>query len=149
MSPNTVMSPYPNSLSQISLFVLLDLLGAADPQIPSFYSTTHWVYRRIANLESRMRKLGVLETKPLSVFFPEAGQMAAESSKTYVIDDHVPFMDRGVPALHLIPSSLPSVWHTTDDDGNHLSMPTVRDWAKIMTAFALEWLDMMEVWPTE
>jgi hypothetical protein len=34
-----------------------------------------------------------------------------------------------------------------DDDGDHLDMPTVRDWAKIITAFAFEWLDMMEVAP--
>jgi hypothetical protein len=38
------------------------------------------------------------------------------------------------------------VWHHMEDDGDHLDMPTVRDWSKIVTAFALEWLDMMEVW---
>lgn len=98
-----------------------------------------------------MRRLGLLETKPQSPFLPETGQMAMQSTsgKTVVTDDHGPFMDRGVPVLHIIPSSLTSVWHTIDDDGKHLAMPTVRDWAKIMTAFALEWLDMMEVWPAE
>jgi glutaminyl-peptide cyclotransferase len=143
------MSPYPDSLSQISLFVLLDLLGSANPQIPSYFPTTHWVHKRIADIESRMRKLGLLESKPLFPFLSESGKTATQAGRTLVTDDHVPFMDRGVPVLHLLPSSLTPVWHTIDDDGNHLEMPTVRDWAKIMAAFALEWLDMMEVWPTE
>lgn len=56
-------------------------------------------------------------------------------------------MERGVPCLHLLPSPLPLNRHTLDDDGANLDTPTVRDWAKIMTGFALEWLDMMEVWP--
>jgi hypothetical protein len=32
------------------------------------------------------------------------------------------------------------------DDGKHLDAQTVKDWAKIVAGFALEWLDMMEVW---
>lgn len=64
-------------------------------------------------------------------------------------DDHVPFMAAGAPVLHLIPSPFPRVWHTLSDDGPHLDMKSVRDWARIMTAFALEWLDMMEVEPPE
>ena len=64
-------------------------------------------------------------------------------------DDHLPFIARGVPILHLIPTPFQPVWHTMDDDGPHLDMPTVRDWAKIVTAFTMEWLDMMEVAPEE
>jgi glutaminyl-peptide cyclotransferase len=63
-----------------------------------------------------------------------------------ISDDHLPFMGGGVEILHVIPSPFPGVWHTMEDDGDHLDMETVRDWSKIMTAFTLEWLDMMEVW---
>lgn len=35
------------------------------------------------------------------------------------------------------------------DDGPHLDLATVKDWARITLAFALEWLDMMEVEPAE
>jgi hypothetical protein len=55
-------------------------------------------------------------------------------------------MRKGVEVLHVIPSPFPDVWHTTADDGEHLHRQTVRDWSKIVSAFALEWLDMMEVW---
>jgi glutaminyl-peptide cyclotransferase len=63
-----------------------------------------------------------------------------------ISDDHLPFMGKGVEVLHVIPSPFPDVWHTMEDDGAHLDMATVRDWGVIVSAFVLEWLDMMEVW---
>ncbi|KAF2191016.1 hypothetical protein K469DRAFT_732530 [Zopfia rhizophila CBS 207.26] len=142
-APNPPMSKYPNPLSQISVFVLLDLLGSANPKVPSYFLTTHWAYKSMASIEERMRNLSLLETKPPSSFLPQTGEVVTQS---FVSDDYLPFMARGVPVLHVIPSPFPDVWHTMDDDGAHLDLPTVRDWAKIVTAFALEWLDMMEVW---
>jgi glutaminyl-peptide cyclotransferase len=144
---NPLTAAYINPLDQISIFVLLDLLGSADPRIPSYFLTTHWAYQAMAKIESRMRKLSLLETKPSNPFLPEAADKAPMSFRSFVGDDHVPFMARGVDVLHIIPSPFPAVWHTMDDDGKHLDMPTVRDWSKIVTAFTLEWLDMMEVWP--
>lgn len=141
------MSFYRNPLDQISMFVLLDLLGAANPNVPSYIQTTHWAYRNMATIEDRMRKLGLLESAPARPFLPDADKKVFRPPS--IGDDHVPFMARGVPILHLITSPFPDQWHTMDDDGAHLDMPTVRDWAKIVTAFALEWLDMMEVEPKE
>lgn len=147
--PTMAMADFPNRLNQISLFVLLDLLGAADPQIPSYFLPTHWAYQAMATVEQRMRDLGLLESQPAQPFLPDSEKAASRFTRSWVGDDHVPFMERGVPVLHLIPSPFPRVWHTMQDDGKHLDMPTVRDWAKIMTAFTLEWLDMMEVWPQD
>ncbi|KAJ6782184.1 hypothetical protein PWT90_03616 [Aphanocladium album] len=139
------MSTYRTSLSSISLFVLLDLLGAENPSIPSYFMTTHWAYRKMAVLEKRMRDLGLLEAKARRPFLPDADKDAARFRGGFggtVQDDHVPFMQRGVEILHMIPSPFPHVWHTMDDDGEHLHLPTTRDWAKIVTAFAAEWLDL-------
>ncbi|KAK8019956.1 peptidase family M28-domain-containing protein [Apiospora arundinis] len=144
---NPALSDYRDPLNQISIFVLLDLLGSANPRIPSYFLPTHWAYKNMASVEDRMRKLGLLETKPQKPFLYEAEKVPDQFSKSFVGDDHEPFMKRGVPILHLIPSSFPPVWHTMDDDGEHLDMPTVRDWCKIVTAFTLEWLDMMEIVP--
>lgn len=142
-------SQYPNPLDQISLFVLLDLLGSANPKIPSYFLTTHWAYKNMANIEDRMRKMGLLESSPASPFLPEGERSGPNMLGGLVSDDHLPFMARGVPVLHMIPSPFPAVWHTMSDDGAHLDLPTVRDWARIVTAFAFEWLDMMEVWPED
>lgn len=144
---NPALSTYANPLNQISLFVLLDLLGSAKPRIPSYFLPTHWAYRNMAKVEERMRKLGLLETKSDSPFLFDASKAAPQFGTNFVQDDHVPFMARGVATLHLIPTPFPDVWHTKDDDGEHLDMPTVRDWARIVTAFTLEWLDMMEIVP--
>ncbi|KAK4144749.1 uncharacterized protein C8A04DRAFT_27472 [Dichotomopilus funicola] len=134
-------SSFSTPLEAISLFVLLDLLGAPDPNIPSYFPKTHWAYQHLAKAESRLRKLGVLETQPKRPFLAET-EKDAMRFRGFVEDDHVPFMRRGVDILHLIPSPFPSVWHTMDDDGAHLDVPTIRDWAKIMTAFVAEWMDL-------
>lgn len=143
------MSFYKNPLDQISVFVLLDLLGAANPSIPSYFTPTHWAYQNLASIENRMRKLRLLESKPNAPFLPDGELNSKELRGGFVGDDHEPFMAKGVPILHLIPTPFPSVWHTMNDDGDHLDMPTVRDWTKIVTAFAMEWLDMMELKPAD
>ncbi|GAW14276.1 hypothetical protein ANO14919_036770 [Xylariales sp. No.14919] len=140
---------YKNPLDQISMFVLLDLLGSANPTVPSPFLPTHWAYRAMAKIEQRMRQLNLLESSPKGPFLPDAEKKISSFGRGMVEDDHIPFMRRGVPILHLIATPFPSVWHTMNDDGAHLDMPTVRDWARIVTAFALEWLDMMEVEPKD
>ena len=51
-------------------------------------------------------------------------------------------MARGVEILHMIPNPFPPVWHTMDDDGEHLDLDTTEDWAKMVTAFTAEWMDL-------
>ncbi|KAG9379240.1 Peptide hydrolase [Pyrenophora tritici-repentis] len=149
---NPTQTPYPkppNStktkppLSQISLFLLLDLLGSANPTVPSYYPTTHWAYLHLSRLETRLRSLNLLESNPPTPFLPDVNMTMGTNG---VEDDHLPFLQRGVEVLHVIPNPFPEVWHTVRDDGGHLDGRTVRDWARILGAFALEWLDMMEVW---
>ncbi|KAK4218119.1 kinase-like domain-containing protein [Rhypophila decipiens] len=143
-TPYEPKSNFRNPLQQVSLFVLLDLLGSADTSIPSYFLTTHWAYKKLATLEGRLKSLNISEARPSKPIFPEADKEARDFYKVGMGDDHVPFMARGAPVLHLIPSPFPRVWHTMADDGPHLDMKTVRDWARLMTAFVLEWLDMME-----
>lgn len=103
-----------------------------------------------------MRSLGLMKSSPNFQSKGAAGQVRKEAlflneaSKGedgrwlggYIGDDHVPFMSRGVDILHMIAHPFPHVWHTIDDDGEHLDIPTVEDWAKMVTAFAAEWLDL-------
>lgn len=142
---NPATSSYKTPLEQISMFVLLDLLGVANPSIPSYFQTTHWAYQSMSTIEQRLRDLELLESHPSRPFLPEADKMPEQFRPGGISDDHIPFITRGVDTLHLIPSPFPSVWHTMNDDGAHLDLPTVRDWTKILTAFTMEWLDMMEL----
>ncbi|KAI4591644.1 hypothetical protein KJ359_012714 [Pestalotiopsis sp. 9143b] len=131
-------------LGAIDVFLLLDLLGAPDPHVPSYFANTHWAYERMAAVEARMRKLGLLQSQAAKPFLPEAEKVPNQFLRGYIEDDHIPFMVRGVPILHIIPNPFPVVWHTMDDDGKHLDIETVDDWAKIMTGFTAEWMELDE-----
>ncbi len=148
---NSAMSTFQSPLDSIELFVLLDLLGSANPIVPSYFKTTHWAYQLLADVEQRLRGLSsggpaVLTTNPNRPFLPEANKGESNANERwlggYIEDDHLPFMARGVEILHLIPSPFPHVWHTMQDDGEHLDIATVRDWAAITAAFAAEWMDL-------
>lgn len=122
--------------------MLLDLLGAPDPRVPSYFETTHWAYQGMAKIEARMRALDELKSNPKQPFLPDSGKRASQFTSAYVQDDHVPFMARGVPVLHVIPTPFPPVWHRMEDDGAHLDPAAVDDWARIVTAFVAEWMEL-------
>lgn len=158
-SPMPAGSTRKNALESVDLFVLLDLLGAENTEIPSWFLTTHWAYQAMADIEERMRRLNQFQSSPNHpskapsqrqrepTFLPEKDKDAVMFRPSYMGDDHLPFETRGVEILHLIPSSFPSVWHTMQDDGEHLDSETVDDWAKLITAFAAEWMELDQYMP--
>jgi glutaminyl-peptide cyclotransferase len=151
-------STYKTPLDSIDLFVLLDLLGSRGPTVPSFYKTTHWAYKHMAEIEQRLRGLGLFKSSPNHPhkiaqrknknkrtepsFLTEAHKENGGFNGGYIADDHLPFLARGVEVLHIIPSPFPHVWHDISDDGEHLDKETVEDWAKLVTAFTAEWMDL-------
>jgi glutaminyl-peptide cyclotransferase len=140
---NPAMSTFRTPLESMELFLLLDLLGAANPTVPSYFKTTHWAYQHMATDEQRLRALKKLKSSPSHPFLTEAGKKESDSwIGGFIEDDHLPFMTRGVEILHIIASPFPHVWHRMEDDGEHLDLPTTEDWAVITTAFAAEWLDL-------
>ena len=141
------MSTYHNALSSISLFLLLDLLGVSSPRVPSYFKTTHWAYQSLSSIEVRLRSLGLTQSKS-DPFLPDARKDSNNFNGAWgVQDDHIPFMARGVEVLHLIPTPFPRVWHTMSDDGEHLDLPTVEDWSRMITAFVGEWMDLEGYFP--
>lgn len=148
------LSMFKNNLDSIELFVLLDLLGSANPNVPSYFITTHWAYESMAAVESRLRKLKLLKTSPRNMqgqgmFLVDHNMCSVHgcdeddfAQRGSIADDHLPFMARGVQILHMIPSPFPDVWHEITDDGEHLDLPTVDDWSMIFTGFAAEYLEL-------
>ncbi|CAD6577503.1 MAG: hypothetical protein ASARMPREDX12_008933 [Alectoria sarmentosa] len=135
------LSTYHNALSTIHLFVLLDLLGSRNPKVPSYFKVTHWAYKKMADLEKRLRDHSLFGSSG-STWFYDLDKSNDRWMGGMIGDDHVPFMARGVDVLHLIPSPFPPVWHKMSDDGEHLDMDTTEDWAMLVTAFAAEWMDL-------
>jgi glutaminyl-peptide cyclotransferase len=153
-------STFRGPLESISLFLLLDLLGDKSPLVPSYFPTTHWAYQKMADVEARMRGLGLFKSSPNHPSKRHGGKAEGnareeqawlydhtkdENSRWYggaIGDDHMPFLQRGVQVLHMIPSPFPRTWHTMDDNGEHLDPDTTEDWALLTTAFISEWMDL-------
>jgi len=89
-----------------------------------------------------------MQSSPAHPFLTEADKQNDRFMGWMVQDDHIPFMARGVEVLHIIPTPFPRVWHEMNDDGEHLDIPTVEDWAKMVTTFVGEWMDLEGYFPT-
>lgn len=144
---NPALSTYKTPLSSISLFVLLDLLGSKSPTIMSYFPTTHWAYQKLATLESRFRSLKQFKSAATDPWFIDGSRDEYHLRNFGLIgDDHIPFLVRGVEILHVIDASpstgFPEVWHTMDDNGEHLDADTMQDWSVLITAFAAEWMEL-------
>uniref|UniRef100_A0A3Q1GG13 Glutaminyl-peptide cyclotransferase n=1 Tax=Acanthochromis polyacanthus TaxID=80966 RepID=A0A3Q1GG13_9TELE len=137
ITPHPTGATDTNQLHGIDLFVLLDLIGAPSPRFGNqFPSTTPWL-TRLQSIEKRLHSLNLLVDHPNSVeyFWPNRPVGSIQ-------DDHLPFLDRGVRVLHLIPSPFPSVWHTFDDDEQNLDRATIGNLNKILQVFVLEYLNL-------
>jgi len=135
--------------------MLLDLLGAADPfpQITSSYGhgttdlfqnlpdigQTSEIHKHNGHnshqniyLENNLRRLSTLRSIP-NIF-------RQGSSFALVEDDHVPFMKRGVPIMHLITVPFPRVWHTPADNESALNYDVIFNLATVCRVFVAKYL---------
>ncbi|XP_067170496.1 glutaminyl-peptide cyclotransferase-like protein [Apteryx mantelli] len=131
-------APHPpggTQLGAISLLVLLDLLGAPEPTIYSHFARTHAWFLQLVAIEKRLHRLGLLRSHPREQMYFQPGPAPGP-----VEDDHVPFLQRGVPVLHLIPTPFPRVWHTPEDTEANLDPPTAENLGKILAVFVADFL---------
>ncbi|XP_020643794.3 glutaminyl-peptide cyclotransferase isoform X1 [Pogona vitticeps] len=136
----TLHPPGATSTTQIQgidLFVLLDLIGARNPIFPIYFLNTARWFARLEAIERSLHDLGLLKNYPA-----ERRYFWSDLRRHPVEDDHVPFLRRGVPVLHLIPSPFPRVWHTMEDTEENLDKPTVDNLNKILQVFVLEYLNL-------
>jgi glutaminyl-peptide cyclotransferase len=104
-------------ISTIEHFILLDLLGAPEPSVKSYFIDTAWLFDSLVSAELRLRDSGALDFGGQDVkqswrsFFTPRTQ---DLGFGYVLDDHIPFMKLGVSVLHIVASPFPRVWHSLD-----------------------------------
>jgi glutaminyl-peptide cyclotransferase len=55
-------------------------------------------------------------------------------------DDHIPFSERGVPVVHLIPVPFPKVWHQEEDTMQNVDQQVVHAFSLILRIFFTEML---------
>ncbi|KAH8849198.1 Glutaminyl-peptide cyclotransferase [Schistosoma japonicum] len=125
-------------LSKINLLVLLDLLGSKHPHIPKYHYEDRGSYSLLSELEKKMRFSNLLKA-------------SGENNKPYfgdhspyrIDDDHLPFVEKGVPVLHLIPMPFPSVWHTTNDNATNIDWDTSVDLLFLIELFVRTYLHIL------
>ncbi|XP_059613144.1 glutaminyl-peptide cyclotransferase [Phlebotomus argentipes] len=131
-------------LPRIEVLVLLDLLGAPDPNFYSYFTTTERQYNHLMMGERRLLRTGMLDNysyssvadkKPAKYFQPYTWAANIE-------DDHIPFLRRGVPILHVIPSPFPHVWHKATDDLAAVDLVAVENLNRILRLFIVEQLHL-------
>ncbi|XP_028818464.1 glutaminyl-peptide cyclotransferase-like [Denticeps clupeoides] len=134
-------TPYPpgstktSLLQSVDLLVLLDLLGGPDPLISNHFDNTAQWFDRLMAAEKRLHRQGLLSSHP-----SEQSYFRKDVYLGPVQDDHIPFLHRGVPVLHVIPTPFPTFWHTLDDTEEHMHRPTVENLTKILAVFLAEYL---------
>jgi glutaminyl-peptide cyclotransferase len=117
------------------MMILLDLLGTKNPKFYNFFdSTSHW-HELLAATEKALKSNGLGVGRSSNYF---------QSRKSYggIEDDHIPFVQRGVDIVHLIPSPFPSVWHTAKDNKEALDFPTIENLNRIMRVFVASYLHL-------
>ncbi|KAL3084713.1 hypothetical protein niasHT_031598 [Heterodera trifolii] len=121
-------------IDRIDVFVLLDLLGAKNPHIQSVPGHgAASLFEQLPYTEGQLAKLNLLNRIP-RIFYPGTSYFGA------VEDDHLAFMRKGVPVLHLISVPFPHFWHTPGDNANILDNPTIENLATIMRVFVARYL---------
>ncbi|KAI5116851.1 hypothetical protein M0805_006805 [Coniferiporia weirii] len=145
--PNTKRRLW-NSVSELSTIehlILLDLLGAKDPLVQSFFLDTAWLFDALVSAEKRLGNAGAFVGADNAVidtwrsFFAPRRDM---HNHGFIEDDHIPFMQRGVSILHVITNPFPHVWHTLKDDASALDLETMKRWNLIMRVFMCEYLGL-------
>ncbi|GIY06495.1 glutaminyl-peptide cyclotransferase [Caerostris darwini] len=126
-------------LDRMDVMVLLDLIGTANPTFYSYFPDTYGLYSQLVEIEKRLNALKLLEAHP-----PEGNTHYFDSRSTlaFVEDDHIPFMKRGVPIVHLIPSPFPHVWHRESDNRENMHHSTIDNLNKILRVFIAEYLHL-------
>uniref|UniRef100_A0A1B6MC43 Glutaminyl-peptide cyclotransferase n=1 Tax=Graphocephala atropunctata TaxID=36148 RepID=A0A1B6MC43_9HEMI len=122
-------------LDRMDLLVLLDLLGAPKPTFFSYFKNTNKWYLQMVSAERRLTDLGLLKKKNSEVYFYKM-QLSA-----HIEDDHIPFLRKDVPCLHLIPTPFPDCWHKMADNRNALDFDTIDNLNKILRVFTVEYLE--------
>jgi len=101
--------------------VLLDMVGDADLRIPEE------VYSKLSSSDLLNEIFAVAELLDEAAFDPVPG--------TPIYDDHVPFIELGIPAVDLIDFDYP-YWHTINDTPENCSMESLDTVGQVL----LEWI---------
>ncbi|KAK0094930.1 hypothetical protein PV326_009595 [Microctonus aethiopoides] len=136
-----------SDLDRIDMLMLLDLIGAPDPRFYNYFDSTKNWYVRLIQAEQKLANMSAFEGY---VYGSEEDQYFQPFSfQAHIEDDHIPFLHKNVPILHLIPSPFPVFWHEPGDNRRNVSMSTTENLNKILRlgqdiTSKVEWNSVLE-----
>lgn len=122
--------------------MLLDLLGMPDPKFYSYFSNTEKEYSRFVENEQRAEAFMVKYGNSGITNRYTKGYFQSQALPSNIEDDHIPFLHRGVPILHLIPVPFPTEWHTLKDDWHAVDLTTTENLNCLIRIFVAEYLHL-------
>ncbi|XP_044758540.1 glutaminyl-peptide cyclotransferase-like isoform X2 [Coccinella septempunctata] len=123
-----------SDLQRIDCLMLLDLLGHANPTIYNYFPDTRSWFNLLSGIERKLYRLRLLKRRNSKPFFIN------NSRSAFIEDDHIPFLRRGVPIMHLIPIPFPDAWHTLRDNEDILDPDSIHDLNLTIQLFVAQYL---------
>ncbi|XP_035638440.1 glutaminyl-peptide cyclotransferase-like protein isoform X2 [Oncorhynchus keta] len=136
-TPHPPGAEHTTLLNALDLFVLLDLIGAPDPMFVNHFDNTVRWFDELIYAERRLHKLGLLSSHPREVSY-----FRKDINLGPVEDDHVPFLQQGVPVLHMITTPFPFFMHTLEDTAEHIHSQTIENLTKVLVVFLAEYIGL-------
>ncbi|KAM7289064.1 glutaminyl-peptide cyclotransferase-like [Ixodes scapularis] len=131
--------PVTHQLDRMESMALLDLLGASGPTFYSYFENTKPLFLRLFDIEKRLNDASLLE---VSGSQQKTSYFTNSPALGNIQDDHIPFLQKNVPILHLITFPFPPEWHTVKDNGDILDHAVITNLNKIFAAFIAEYLKL-------
>ncbi|KOC60619.1 Glutaminyl-peptide cyclotransferase [Habropoda laboriosa] len=129
-----------SELDKLDMLVLLDLIGAPDPTFYNYFSNTEKWYSLLIAIESTLASLNKFES--YSYEQPTQKYFQPYSMEASIEDDHIPFLHRDIPILHLVPYPFPKVWHKPSDNRDNIDLKTTENINKILRIFVASYLNI-------
>ena len=99
--------------------IIADMIGDADQQIYKEQNSTPWLVEQVWGIAKELGYEGY--------FLPTA--------KYSMLDDHTPFLRKGIPAVDLIDFDYP-YWHTTEDTADKVSAASLARVGRVLETAA-------------
>ncbi|GAB1863993.1 glutaminyl-peptide cyclotransferase [Camponotus japonicus] len=131
---------YFSELDKMDMLVLLDLLGAPDPTFYNYFENTEKWYSLLVNTEKKLANMRKFESYTYGK--PKQSYFQPYSFQPHIEDDHIPFLRKDVPILHLIPVPFPTFWHKTSDNRHNIDLKTTENLNKILRLFVASYLHL-------
>ncbi|KYN27855.1 PREDICTED: glutaminyl-peptide cyclotransferase [Trachymyrmex cornetzi] len=132
-----------SELDKMDMLVLLDLLGAPDPTFYNYFKNTEKWYSYLVSTEKKLSHLRKFDS--YSYNRPEQRYFQPYSFDPHIEDDHIPFFQKDVPILHVIPTPFPPFWHKSGDNRHNIDLKTTENINKILRIFVASYLHLTTV----